>query len=132
MDVIKTYKPGEHDTLKYQKRFGDRLVVVRYRRDSAKSKIYTTVELIVDERAETFDYTEHQPDQNRIHHQPPNQFQSMVAVRINYQEIELRAQIKGSGARWDQQAKVWRMPHDKAIAHGLSDRIINEETAQNK
>ena len=133
MEVIKTYKPGEHGTLKYQKRFGERLVVVRYRRDRAKSKIYTTVELIVDERDDAIEHLDPEIDQARV--QCPSESSTpnpplMVAVKIKYYEVELRTQIKSAGAWWDQEVKVWRLPHGKALALGLGDRIISEKISE--
>lgn len=50
MDVIKTLKPGAPGTQRLQRRFGDRLVAVRYRRHPASGRMQTTVELIIEER----------------------------------------------------------------------------------
>ncbi|MGB3623242.1 hypothetical protein FT643_00585 [Ketobacter sp. MCCC 1A13808] len=49
MDVIKTLRPGDSGTKKLTKRYGDKLVCVRYRKDQVTQRRYTTIELIVDE-----------------------------------------------------------------------------------
>lgn len=85
MHVKTIRKPGEPGTHNLLKRFGERLVCVRYRHDPVRHKRYKTAEIIVAEE----DW------------QPPNgdtpQSESMqtqqprhVGVRIAYQERELR------------------------------------------
>lgn len=49
MDVIKTLRPGDSGTKKLTRRYGERLVCVRYRKDQNSNRRYTTIELIVDE-----------------------------------------------------------------------------------
>jgi hypothetical protein len=50
MDVIRTIKPGRPGSIRFYQGWGEKLVAVRYRRDTEKNKIYTTLELIVDGR----------------------------------------------------------------------------------
>jgi hypothetical protein len=47
--VIKTLRPGAAGTRKWAKKFGRRLVCVRYRGDVKRRKRLTTVEIVVDE-----------------------------------------------------------------------------------
>ena len=49
MEVIKNLKSGADGTKRYLRRFGDKLLCVRYRLDKENGKRYTTVELIVDQ-----------------------------------------------------------------------------------
>jgi hypothetical protein len=49
MDVIKTLRPGDSGTKKLTKRYGEKLICVRYRKDQATQRRFTTIELIVDE-----------------------------------------------------------------------------------
>ena len=49
MECKKRLKPGMNGTKRYQQRFGDRLLFVRYRHDQERQRRLTTVELIVDE-----------------------------------------------------------------------------------
>lgn len=50
MRVYKSLKPGYKGTKELVEQFGDSLVCVRYRVDKKASKVYKTVELIVEER----------------------------------------------------------------------------------
>ncbi len=86
----------------------------------ASTRRYTTVELIVDEKELLGGYT----DVQQPHRQYPN---TMVSVRVGYEEVGLRGQIKQAGGQWDPQAKLWRIPYHKAMAIGLSDRIVQEQ-----
>ncbi|CAA0080307.1 Uncharacterised protein [Halioglobus japonicus] len=51
MEVIRTIKPGMPGSRQFQKHWGDNLVAVRYRRN--RSKLYTTIEIVVDEREQS-------------------------------------------------------------------------------
>jgi hypothetical protein len=57
-----TLRPGDPGTKRRQEEFGDRLVAVRYRYDEEKSRRYTTVEIIVDDRAWTPETHVNDPD----------------------------------------------------------------------
>tara|TARA_R110002049_G_scaffold229987_1_gene402125 strand:+ start:1136 stop:1390 length:255 start_codon:yes stop_codon:yes gene_type:complete len=50
MEVIRTIKPGMPGSQQFQQHWGDNLVAVRYRR--SKSKLHTTIEIVVDERVQ--------------------------------------------------------------------------------
>ena len=50
MKVKSTLAPGQKGTKQLTEKYGDQLICVRYRYDSAKQKRYKTVELIVDEQ----------------------------------------------------------------------------------
>lgn len=47
--VLKTLRPGDPGTEKLVRRFGERLVVVRYRGNPSRRVRSTTVEIVVDE-----------------------------------------------------------------------------------
>jgi hypothetical protein len=49
MEARVTVRPGQRGTKKLVRRFGERLICVRYRYDASQRKRFTTVELIVDE-----------------------------------------------------------------------------------
>ncbi len=49
MQIKLSLKPGQHGTLKWLDKYGDKLVAVRYRYDEEKRKRYNTVEIIVEE-----------------------------------------------------------------------------------
>lgn len=47
--VLKTLRPGDAGTEKLVKRFGDKLIAVRYRGNPSRRVRSTTVEIVVDE-----------------------------------------------------------------------------------
>jgi len=47
-----------------------------------------------------------------------------VYVRVRFEEQELRQQVKAAGGRWVKEAKLWQLPHNKAVRLGLKNRIL--------
>jgi hypothetical protein len=116
MEVVKTLSPGARGTRRYQNKYAERLVCVRYRKDPARQRRLTTVELIVDEgplisrrRVEK----ELNPHPNRH-----------ILVKISYREEELRQRAKQAGGKWLPEKRLWQLPYHKAIALGLRSRIV--------
>lgn len=107
--VSKRLLPGQNGTKRPQSEYGNALVCVRYRQDGQKR--YTTIELVIDEQ-------ELPPRATRL--------QDIVAVAICYQERELRAEAKKSGAHWDAERRAWLMPRSTAKALGIEGRIQSE------
>ncbi len=119
LPIKKKLAPGSPGTKRFLERFGERLVCVRYRYDEANTRRYTTVELIVDEK-------ELLGGSNDLL-QPRRYYpKTVVSVRVDYEEVSLRGQIKQAGGKWDPKTKLWRLPYHKAMAIGLSDRIVEE------
>jgi hypothetical protein len=117
MEARVTLRPGQRGTKKLVRRFGERLICVRYRYDASQRKRFTTVELIVDEapwnpvgRSDAVFVTAEIP--------------KPVAVRIDYREDALRQQVKAAGGRWDADKRVWKLPLGQVRALGLGDRIV--------
>jgi hypothetical protein len=106
-------RPGQKGTKKLVERFGDRLVCVRYRYDPEKRRRVTTVELVVAEV----------PWEPR---HPALEARPQVAVRIGFQEPELRQRIKEAGGRWNPESRLWSLPGAKAKALGLERRVVTE------
>lgn len=50
MEVTKKLLPGAPGTKRFKKKYGRRLVCVRYRKDPENERRLTTVEIVVDER----------------------------------------------------------------------------------
>jgi hypothetical protein len=115
MEVIRTIKPGMPGSRQFQKHWGDSLVAVRYRRDS--TKLFTTIEIIVDEREQS----RRGMSLNAAHAFKRRQ---LVALPIAFAEGALRAAAKRSGAQWSVLRKVWVMPYRTAVALGVHNRII--------
>ncbi len=104
-------KPGQRGTKKLLNRYGDRLICVRYRYDEESGKRYKTVELIVEET-----------DWVRKDRRPPGA--TLVALRINWSELELRRIVKSAGGRWDPVRRVWEQRYDRVVELGLDERIV--------
>ncbi len=110
MKCMRTLQAGEPGTLQLIKKYGDRLVRVRYYYDLQKKKKYKTVELIEQEDI-------YYPNAARI---PSNK---KVYVYIGYDEEELRRRIKGAGGKWDYRRQLWKLCYKKVQILGLEERI---------
>ena len=81
----------------------------RYREESGKR--YKTVELIVEE-------TEWVRKVKR------SAGAALVALRINWNELELRRIVKSAGGTWDPVKRVWELCRDRVVELGLEQRIV--------
>jgi hypothetical protein len=104
--VTKKLLPGQPGTLKLARRYGDKLLCVRYRLDAQQRQRYTTVELVIDRG----------PASRRR--------DRIVWVKVRFEEAALQAQIRAQGAVWDRETKLWRMPYQAAAKLGLKARIV--------
>ncbi|MFQ6036794.1 MAG: hypothetical protein ACE5NM_13225 [Sedimentisphaerales bacterium] len=111
MKAIRKLRPGQPGTKKWLKRYGEKLLCVRYRYDQQRKVRTTTVELAVEESPW------HKSDQ-RI---PMNK---IVNVRIAYEESHFRKLVKAVGGKWNAKNKVWQLPYREALELGLEKRII--------
>lgn len=103
-------KAGEHGTKKLVKEYGEQLMFVRYRYDAIKKKRYKTVELIIEE----------------VDWQPALRPEELVAIRVQYDEFELREKVKAAGARWNPRRQFWEMSYWQAVELGLERRMARE------
>lgn len=103
--VLKKLSPSAPGAKRLTQRYGDALVCVRYRDDAAGRRRLTTVELIVDERP-----------------LPPP-----AAVRVAFEETELRSQVKAAGGIWDGKRKLWSLPRAAIRKLKLEHRIVSEK-----
>lgn len=117
MDVIRTIKPGQPGSVRFHRQYKDRLIAVRYRRDPEKNTVFTTVELVVNQRASI-------PSTRNPESTPSYTDQQLVAVRIAFPELELRLEAKKMGAQWSPRLKLWMMRYQTAVALGISDRVV--------
>ena len=104
-------KPGQRGTKHLLKQYGKRLFCVRYRYDEKSRKRYTTVELI--EAEEPWNPVIFKHD-------------SIVRVKIDFDEVDLRQKIKDAGGRWSKSTKTWKVPYKIACTLGLKKRIVVE------
>lgn len=116
MKVIKTISPGQPGAQRYTRRFGQRLIKVRYSADPRSRSVFTTVELVVARR-------EHLPGVS-LQAVFARQNKQWVAVRVDFEETELRQRIKATGAKWSKRHKVWVMLYEHALEVDVVDRII--------
>lgn len=112
MITRRTVYPGEPDSKKWQKLYGDKLLCVRYKYDYQNKKRITTIELIADEQ-------DWQPNTTFI---PKNK---IVQLRINYGEAELARKVKSMGGKWNKVKKVWELGYGYVQALGLTKRIVD-------
>jgi len=117
MRIGKTLKPGKPGSARWVRRFGDRLISVRYRYDRARSMRYTTVELVVD----TCPWT---PGVSFPRGADPDGLApEVVFVRVSYNEQALREQVKAAGGRWDKERRAWELRFEHVARLGLKHRI---------
>lgn len=117
MKTLKTMKPGTKGTARFVREWGDNLVAVRYREDAQRKKVFTTIEVIVDER-ERISQPMHR------HQEFANQRLAVVAISLKYEETELRQKLKNHGARWSQQLRLWLIRYEHVVALGIRERIV--------
>jgi len=108
--------PGQNGTKKLLATYGERLVCVRYRYDAKREVRHKTVELIVET-------TPWYPRARNARRRP----EDMVAVRIAYNETELRERIKRVGGIWRPHHKLWEVDWKTVCAIGLKDRVVTED-----
>ena len=114
METRLTRQPGQDGTKKLLKRFGERLVCVRYRYDAARSLRHKTVELIVESVA-------WRPRPRHLRRRDDD----IVAVRIAWQEADLRERAKRLGAVWRPAQKLWEMHWGDVKRLELQERVVD-------
>ena len=124
MDIIKTIKPGMDGSKRYKEKYGEQLCAVRYRRSPCKKTVYTTVEIIVAQREA---YKKSHPERTS------ENGEDWVAIKIAYEEFELRNEIRRIGGRWSKIAKAWvakrklagRLKIEHRIVEGLIEQCLD-------
>src|SRR6266704_6824403 len=90
-------------------RYGERLVCVRYRYDSATGRRVKTAELIVQDIAWA----------GRAR-KPRRNDHDLVGVRIDWKESELRAAVKRAGGIWRPRQRLWELSWDAVRTLGCT------------
>ena len=107
-----TLQPHQDGAKHRLAQYGDRLVRVRYRYDEQRKKRIKTVELIVEESS----------------WEPlPYPLSTLVGVRVEFSEGDLRRRVKNAGGHWDSRRGFWVLRYEQVAALGLTDRIVSEE-----
>ncbi|MBI3375946.1 MAG: hypothetical protein HY017_29865 [Betaproteobacteria bacterium] len=107
-------RPGQKGTRKLVERYGERLVCVRYLYDAKLWRQYKTVELIVSSTA-------WRPNRRN----PRRRDDDIVAVRIAFEETELRERAERLGAVWRPAQKLSEIAWGDAKRLGVADRVVS-------
>lgn len=123
MEIRTVRRPGEKGTRKLLAQYGERLVCIRYRYDPARQKRLKTVELIVAE--EDWRPPPPHPQEARPTGLSPRRFYTRrVGIRLAYDEVELRRQIKALGGMWDPGERLWFVAEEHVRRLGLVQRVV--------
>lgn len=108
-------KPGQRGTKRLVEKYGDALVCVRFRYDAGSRQRLKTIELIV----ERSDWTP-----------PPPRYaaNTLVPLRIEGYEMELRRQAKSAGGRWNPEKQMWFVSYGKIAGTPLEKHIHVDDT----
>lgn len=87
-------KPGQRGTKRLTDKYGDHLVCVRFRYDAISKQRLKTVELVIERTA-------WEPPPEKIAND------SLVTVKIEGYETDLRKLIKAAGGIWKPEKKLW-------------------------
>lgn len=110
--IVKKILPHQNGALRLSARFADRLVCVRYRTDPESGRRFTTVEILVEERAPTTPVPLSRPT-----HQ---------LIRIGFGEGDLREAVKAQGGQWVRDKKLWKVPAEVVRRLKLGNRVVPE------
>jgi hypothetical protein len=106
-----TLKPGQPGTKREVRKYGGRLVAVRFRYDADRRLRFKTVELVEEQKpwVPTLASTRN-PDEK-------------VFVRVGFAEADLRMAVKAAGG----QRKLWELRIGTAYELGLDNRIVDDD-----
>jgi hypothetical protein len=117
MFTTTTMRPGQKGTKGLTKKYGDRLICVRYKSEQATGRRITTVELIEEES----DWNDDTSATATALPAPP---QSRLGVRVEYWESDVRNQVKAAGGIWRPKQKLWEIRYEDVVALGLEPRVV--------
>lgn len=87
-------KPGHRGTKRLTEKYGDALVCVRFRYDAVTRQRLKTVELIIER-------TDWEPPPEKL------SVDTIVALRIEGYETELRKKVKSAAGKWNSEKRLW-------------------------
>ena len=115
METRLTLRPGMPGTKKLVARYGERLVRVRDLYDEIHGRRLKTVELIVEQT----------PWRGRAR-KPRRQDHQLVAVRIAWDETDLRIAVKRAGGIWRPRQKLWELSWEPVRTLGIHHRVVGQ------
>lgn len=113
MKYKRKLKAGQKGTKKLVKKYGEKLLNVRYIYDTEKHIVMKTAEILVEKKS-------WYPDKKKI------PYNKRVHLRIDYGEVHLGRMVKAAGGLWNKERGYWELPYREAVALGLDKRIIDE------
>jgi hypothetical protein len=123
MGTHTTLRPGQKGTKGLAKKYGDRLVCVRYKSDPQTGRRYTTVELIEEEAVCEGNESARSTSQPAS---PPQH----LGVRVEYWETDIRDKVKAAGGIWRPRHKLWEMRYEDVVALGLESRVVGDALSE--
>ncbi len=113
--------PGQNGTKKLARKYGEKLVCVRYRYDPDSRKRYKTVEIIVEE-------VDWNPTINQNTSNSTRAPGDRMGVKVDINELEIRDRVKRAGGIWRPRQKLWELSYAQIVFLGLEDRIRGDVT----
>lgn len=107
-------RPGQRGTKRLAERYGADLLCVRFRYDAESRQRLKTVELIVER-------TDWDPPRPRY------AGETLVPLRIAFDDSEHRSLVKAAGGRWDPEKKLWFAKYGRIAGTSL-EKLIHIET----
>lgn len=104
--------PGRPGAVKLARKYGEKLLCVRYRYDKERGVRLVTVELV----EEVVPWVPRPPRE-----ESPSEF---VYIEVAREEVEVRALVRGAKGFWDSEKKLWRLRRERVVALKLVDRIV--------
>jgi hypothetical protein len=101
---------GQPGTKRMVEKYGEKLLYIRYKYDSEKRVKYKTVELIEESGIYEGKLSRKKAEQ-------------IVEIKVEYEEEELRTQVKAAGGKWNPEKKVWEIKYKEVKKLGLEERI---------
>ncbi len=124
--VIKKIAPGQPGSKRWQAKYGEALLCVRYRALPGTHKRLTTVEIVVDERefAPLSSGAPADAHASQGHEPRPPLGHTLMPVRVGWQERAVQQSVKAAGGKWDPKECVWMLRYDQIKALGLEGRVV--------
>ena len=108
MPNLVTLRPGARGTIQRVRKYGEKVMFVRYRYIAPIQTRYKTVELIIDERPWI----------------PQNTPVEFLSLYIEEEEEDVKHCILTHGGRWDEDRQLWLLPTYKVHMLGMEHRVI--------
>jgi hypothetical protein len=116
-----TLRSGQKGKKRLAKKYGDRLVCVRYKCDEQTGRRFTTVELIEEEKDRQLHSQAAKP-------QAPAPLPRQLGIRVEYWETDVREAVKAAGGIWRPRQRLWELRYEDVVALGFESRVVADDT----